>query len=31
VLLVGMGIGFFFRDTGANPVLLKRYWCLNGA
>jgi len=28
---VGMGIVWVFSDTGAKPVLLKRYRCLNGA
>jgi len=27
----GMGIVWVFSDTGAKPVLLKRYRCLNGA
>src|SRR4029434_6820566 len=26
---VGMGIAWVFSDTGATPILLKRYWCLN--
>jgi len=30
-LQVGMGIVWVFSDTGAKPVLLKRYRCLNGA
>jgi len=28
---LGMGIVWVFSDTGAKPVLLKRYRCLNGA
>ncbi len=29
--LLGLGIVWFFFDTGAKSILLKRYRCLNGA
>src|SRR4029434_1206627 len=31
VFSLGMGIVWFLSDTGTQPILLKRYRCLNGA
>ncbi len=31
MLTLGLGIVWFFFDTGAKSILLKRYRCLNGA
>ncbi len=31
MLTLGLGIVWFFFDTGAKSILLKQYRCLNGA